>query len=225
MKKIVVAIDGYAACGKSTLARQLADKLHYLFLDTGAMYRAVTLYFLRNNIDWKNEEILPPFFSHVKIDFQYDVQDGKYITLLNDENVEEEIRSLAVSNYVSEIAAASSVRKFLVHQQQEIGKQKGIVMDGRDIGTVVFPDAEVKIFVMARMEVRIKRRWQELQENGITVSEEEIKKNLEKRDREETTRTDSPLRKADDAIVLDNSDMTQEEQLEWGMELISQLAN
>jgi len=216
---IIIAIDGYAGCGKSTLAKQLAEELHYLFLDTGAMYRAVTLFLLENDIDWNEGEDLKSALDKIHITFHFDKQEYKYYTLLNGKNVEEEIRGIAVSNKVSEVAAVSAVRKFLVKQQQEIGKQKGIVMDGRDIGTVVFPNAELKIFVTAKMEVRVQRRLFELQSNGIMVSEEDIQNNLLKRDRDETTRLDSPLRKADDAIELDNSELTMAQQLQWAMSL------
>ena len=218
--KIIIAIDGFAGCGKSTLAKQLAEELQYLFLDTGAMYRAVTLYLLENEVDWKNGNALGEALEKIKIDFQFDAADNKYFTLLNGKNVEEEIRGIEVSNKVSEVAAVSAVRKFLVKQQQEIGKQKGIVMDGRDIGTVVFPNAELKIFVTAKMEVRVQRRLLELQSNGIMVSEDDIRNNLVKRDREETTRTDSPLKKAEDAIELDNSELSMKEQLLWAFALV-----
>ncbi len=220
MKRITIAIDGFAGCGKSTLARQLADALHYLFLDTGAMYRAVTLFLLENNIDWQDETQLAEAFKKIKIQFGYRASTNKYSTYLNGKNVEEEIRSIRVSNKVSEVAAISSIRKFLVKQQQEIGQDGGIVMDGRDIGTVVFPNAELKIFVTADMEVRVQRRLLELQANGILVSDQDIRNNLLKRDLEETTRADSPLKQADDAILLDNSNMTQEEQLEFVLKLV-----
>ncbi len=222
---IIIAIDGYAGCGKSTLAKQLAEELHYLFLDTGAMYRAVTLFLLENDIDWNKGEDLNSALDKIHITFYFDEQEYKYYTLLNGKNVEEEIRGIAVSNKVSEVAAVSAIRKFLVKQQQEIGKQKGIVMDGRDIGTVVFPNAELKIFVTAKMEVRVQRRLLELQSNGIMVSEEDIQNNLLKRDRDETTRLDSPLRKADDAIELDNSELTMEQQLQWALSLVANLNN
>ncbi len=217
---MIIAIDGYAGCGKSTLAKQLAKKLHYLFLDTGAMYRAVTLYFLENDVDWNNDEQLKSALEKIQITFLNNPEKNTYITCLNGVDVEQEIRSIAVANKVSEVAAITPVRKFLVKQQQEIGKQKGIVLDGRDIGTVVFPDAEIKIFVTAKMEVRIQRRLLELQANGITISEEDIRKNLIKRDHEETTREDSPLKVADDAVLLENSDMSQHEQLEFVLDLI-----
>lgn len=220
MKRITIAIDGFAGCGKSTLARQLADELHYLFLDTGAMYRAVTLFLLDNHISWHDEIKLTEAFTQIKIQFGYRASTNKYSTYLNGKNVEEEIRSIRVSNKVSEVAAISSIRKFLVKQQQEIGKEGGIVMDGRDIGTVVFPKAELKIFVTADMEVRVQRRLLELQANGILVSEQDIRNNLLKRDLEETTRADSPLKQADDAILLDNSNLTPEEQLEFVLKLV-----
>ncbi len=219
MKKIIVAIDGYAGCGKSTLARSLARSLGYTFLDTGAMYRAVTLYLLRNHINWHDEAALQVVFPKIVINMQT-AEDGRTQTWLNDVFVEEEIRGMQVSNAVSEVAAVSSVRRFLVQQQQAIGKGRGVVMDGRDIGTVVFPDAELKIFVTASMSVRVQRRLWELQANGVNVSADDIRANLEKRDREETTRSDSPLRRAEDAVLLDNSNMTQEEQLKWALELV-----
>ncbi len=227
MKKIIIAIDGYAACGKSTLARQLAGKLNYLFLDTGAMYRAVTLYFLDNNINWKNEDGLNEALSSIHIQFNQNNNDNlslnqaKYQTYLNGKDVEEQIRSVRVSEKVSEVAAVTAVRKFLVKQQQEIGSEKAIVLDGRDIGTVVFPFAELKIFVIADMDIRIRRRYAELTEAGIFISPEEIKNNLTKRDYEETTRADSPLMRAKDAIILDNSNMTQEDQLQWALEKVN----
>lgn len=218
MKKIVIAIDGYSGCGKSTLARQLAHKLNYVFLDTGAMYRAVTLYVLRHGIDWLDEAALTDALTRIQIDMTADAG-GKTHTFLNQESVEEEIRGMAVSNKVSEVAAVPAVRRFLVEQQQRMGRNKGIVMDGRDIGTVVFPDAELKLFVTADMETRIQRRYLELQANGFSVTGDEIRQNLEKRDFEETTRLDSPLRKAEDAILLDNSHMTPEQQLQFALDL------
>lgn len=218
VKKIIIAIDGYSACGKSTLARQLAGRLGYVFLDTGAMYRAVTLYLLRHQVDWMDGEALASALKAVNIHMTTDSA-GRTCTYLNGEFVEEEIRGMAVSNKVSEVAAVSAVRRFLVHLQQELGKHKGVVMDGRDIGTVVFPQAELKLFVIADMETRIQRRFLELQSNGVLVTDEEIRQNLIKRDLEETTRTDSPLRQAEDAIVLDNSAMTQEQQLDFALKL------
>ncbi|HRG26908.1 MAG TPA: (d)CMP kinase [Chitinophagales bacterium] len=222
MKKILIAIDGYAACGKSTLAKQLASHLHYLFLDTGAMYRAVTLYLLDNHINWLNNKLLNDVLDNISITFQRN-ENGKIHCLLNGDDVEEEIRSMRVSNKVSEVAAVSAVRKFLVQQQQIIGKEKGIVMDGRDIGTVVFPHAELKLFVTADMETRVQRRLLELQSNNIQVSEDDIRNNLIKRDHEETTRADSPLIKAADAIVIDNTNLTPEEQFKIALNLAEKI--
>ncbi|MBK9457252.1 MAG: (d)CMP kinase [Bacteroidetes bacterium] len=222
MKKILIAIDGYAACGKSTLAKQLASHLHYLFLDTGAMYRAVTLYLLDNNINWVNNKLLNDVLDSISITFQRN-ENGKIHCLLNGDDVEEEIRSMHVSNKVSEVAAVSAVRKFLVQQQQIIGKEKGIVMDGRDIGTVVFPHAELKLFVTADMDTRVQRRLLELQSNDIQVSEEDIRNNLIKRDHEETTRADSPLIKAADAIVIDNTNLTPAEQFQLALNLAEKI--
>lgn len=222
MKKILIAIDGYAACGKSTLAKQLASHLHYLFLDTGAMYRAVTLYLLDNHINWVNNKLLNDVLDNISITFQRN-ENGKIHCLLNGDDVEEQIRSMHVSNKVSEVAAVSAVRKFLVQQQQIIGKEKGIVMDGRDIGTVVFPHAELKLFVTADMETRVQRRLLELQSNDIQVSEEDIRNNLIKRDHEETTRADSPLIKAADAIVIDNTNLTPAEQFQIALNLAEKI--
>ena len=222
MKKILIAIDGYAACGKSTLAKQLASHLHYLFLDTGAMYRAVTLYLLDNHINWVNNKLLNDVLDNISITFQRN-ENGKIHCLLNGDDVEEQIRSMHVSNKVSEVAAVSAVRKFLVQQQQIIGKEKGIVMDGRDIGTVVFPHAELKLFVTAEMDTRVQRRLLELQSNDIQVSEEDIRNNLIKRDHEETTRADSPLIKAADAIVIDNTNLTLAEQFQLALNLAEKI--
>jgi cytidylate kinase len=222
VKKILIAIDGYAACGKSTLAKQLASHLHYLFLDTGAMYRAVTLYLLDNHINWLNNKLLNDVLDNISITFQRN-ENGKIHCLLNGDDVEEQIRSMHVSNKVSEVAAVSAVRKFLVQQQQIIGKEKGIVMDGRDIGTVVFPHAELKLFVTADMETRVQRRLLELQSNDIQVSEEDIRNNLIKRDHEETTRADSPLIKAADAIVIDNTNLTPAEQFQIALNLAEKI--
>lgn len=220
MHRIIIAIDGFAACGKSTLARQLADALHYIFLDTGAMYRAVCLYCMRNHVHWQDAQALEKALREIHLRFEKEDGTDTYKIYLNEENVEPAIRSTAVSNRVSEIAALSPVRSFLVARQREIGSRKGIVMDGRDIGTVVFPDAELKIFVTAAMEVRVERRWKELQQAGANVSREQIRQNLEKRDFEETTRADSPLRMAEDAILLDNSSLGIDEQLAWALEKV-----
>ena len=223
--KIIIAIDGHSSCGKSTVAKEIARKLNYIFIDTGAMYRAVTLYCLRNSlIDNGLVSIskLRDNLDQIKVYFRFNPDTGHNDIWLNGENVEEEIRLLAVSQNVSPVAAVAEVRHLLVALQQEMGKSKGIVMDGRDIGTVVFPDAELKIFMTAQPDVRAKRRFDELTAKGEQVSYEEIRTNIIERDRYDENRKESPLRKADDAIVLDNSFMSREEQLEW---VLGQIAN
>ncbi len=216
--KIIVAIDGHSSCGKSTIARALAVQFGYVFIDSGAMYRAVTLFALRRNLisdgTVKREELIS-LLSEIKIEFIYNPASQKSDMYLNGENVEEEIRQLLVSQNVSPVATIAEVRQAMVRLQQEMGRKKGIVMDGRDIGTAVFPDAELKFFVTASAEIRAKRRFDELSAKGETVSFEEVRKNIQERDRIDSTRAASPLRKADDALVLDNSFMTQEEQLDW----------
>ncbi len=217
-KKIIIAIDGHSSCGKSTVAKEVARKLNYLFIDSGAMYRAITLYCLRNNIiedGTVNILRLKASLDKIKVCFKYNVETEHNDIWLNDENVEDEIRLLAVSKNVSPVSAVAEVRHLLVALQQEMGRSKGIVMDGRDIGTVVFPLAELKIFMTANPEVRAKRRFDELTAKGEKVSYDEIRANIIERDRYDESRKESPLRKADDAIVLDNSYMTREEQLEW----------
>lgn len=221
--KITVAIDGYSSCGKSTLAKQLAAALGYSYVDTGAMYRAVTLYFIRNQVDLYHPEQIHQALQHIKIVFGINPVSGQQETLLNDENIENEIRvNPRVASAVSDVSAISEVRRFLVKQQQELGKLKGIVMDGRDIGTVVFPDAELKLFVTADPKVRAQRRLDELHEKGQNTTFEEVLANLEKRDHIDSNRADSPLKQADDAVVLDNSNLTKDEQFEWVMKLINQ---
>lgn len=222
MKKLIIAIDGFAGCGKSTLAKQLAAHLHYLFLDTGAMYRAVTLYLLEQNIDWHNALQLDDALNNISIAFQRNENKVSH-TFLNGEDVEQAIRSMRVSNKVSEVAAVSAIRKFLVKQQQAIGAEKGVVIDGRDIGTVVFPNADLKLFITAEMETRMQRRLLELQSNNIQVSEDDIRNNLIKRDFEETTRADSPLKQADDAILIDNTNLTLEQQFNMALEIVKKL--
>jgi len=216
--KIVVAIDGHSSCGKSTIAKAVAIRFGYIFIDSGAMYRAVTLYALRHNLvvdgEVKREELIS-LLPKIKIEFKYNPAKQNSDTYMNDENVEEEIRQLPVSQNVSPVSAIAEVRKAMVRLQHEMGKNKGIVMDGRDIGTVVFPDAELKLFVTASTEIRAKRRFDELTANDETVSYAEILENIQERDRIDSTREASPLRKADDALVLDNSNMSREEQLEW----------
>ena len=217
-RKIVVAIDGHSSCGKSTIAKAVADRFGYAFIDSGAMYRAVTLYALRHGLivngQVKTQELTDALLQ-IKIEFRYNSQLHKSDTYLNGENVEEEIRKLTVSQNVSPVATIAEVRAAMVHLQKAMGKNKAIVMDGRDIGTVVFPDAELKLFITATAEIRARRRFDELTAKGETVSYEEILENVQKRDHIDSTREASPLRKADDALVLDNSTMTREEQLEW----------
>lgn len=213
MKKIIITLDGYSSCGKSTLARQLANELNYVFIDSGAMYRAITLYFLRQHVDWNNEEEIHKALGEVTLDFQYNTHTGQSDMLLNDENVEALIRDMLVSEHVSEVAALKEVREFAVAQQQKMGERKGIVMDGRDIGTTVFPDAELKIFVTADPAIRVERRFRELYPKNPNITIEEVKANLEMRDYLDSNREFSPLRKAADAVDLDNTNMTREEQL------------
>ncbi len=221
--KITVAIDGYSSCGKSTLAKQLAAALNYSYVDTGAMYRAVTLYFIRNQIDLFHPEQVVNALSNISINFRINPKTQQQETYLNGENIESEIRvNPRVASVVSDVSAISEVRRFLVKQQQHMGNLKGIVMDGRDIGTVVFPDAELKLFVTADPMVRAKRRFDELVEKGQATTIEEVLANLEKRDHIDSNRADSPLLQAADAIVLDNSNLTREEQFEWVMKLVNQ---
>ncbi len=219
-KKIIIAIDGHSSCGKSTLAKSLARGLGYIYIDSGAMYRVVTLYALRNGwiTDGKpDDKKIIEGLKNVKITFEWDNITEKNTTFLNGENVEDEIRQLEVSQNVSPVSAIAGVRTEMVKQQQENGKNKGIVMDGRDIGTVVFPDAELKIFMTASPEIRAQRRYLELTEKGQEVVFDEILKNVEERDRIDSTREASPLRKAEDAVVLDNSFLSREEQLQWSL--------
>ena len=219
--KIIIAIDGYSSCGKSTLAKSLAAQLEYVFIDTGAMYRAVALYFLRNNIDFDNEAQIVKALGEIKLNFVYNATSLKSDMVLNGENVEAEIREMRVSEKVSEVATIGPVRDFAVAQQQAMGEFKGIVMDGRDIGTVVFPGAELKIFVTADPAIRVERRFLELQNTNPSIRKEEIEANLQHRDLMDTTRERSPLKQAEDAIVLDNTHMTREEQfnlaLSWAL--------
>lgn len=223
--KIIIAIDGHSACGKSTLAKDLASHLNYVYVDSGAMYRAVTYYLLENNISFREGPELETALSQINI-LQSVNPDGLQTTWLNEEIVEEAIRSMKVSSHVSEVAALSSVRHKLVEEQRKMGIHKGIVMDGRDIGTVVFPEAELKIFLTASENVRVERRLLELMDKGINATYEEIKSNLRQRDHIDSTRKDSPLTKAIDARLLDNSDLTREGQLNivlnWVKELRSE---
>lgn len=222
-KKIVIAIDGHSSCGKSTVAKELAKILGYIYIDSGAMYRAVTLFALRNQLiidKIPDESRLVEALKNVRITFRWDEKTGMNTTYLNGENVEEEIRQVAVSENVSPVSTIAGVRAEMVRQQRENGKQKGIVMDGRDIGTVVFPDAELKIFMTASPEIRAKRRFAELQGKGQNVDFTEILKNVVERDKIDSTRKVSPLRKAADAVELDNSNLTREEQLAWVVEKV-----
>lgn len=219
MKKITIAIDGHSSCGKSTMAKELARRLGYIYVDTGAMYRTVTLYAMRNNLFTSDGEVmvneLEKKMSDIKVSFCLNKETGKPDACLNDEVVETIIRSIEVSNHVSKIAAIPFVREAMVEQQRRMGAEKGIVMDGRDIGTTVFPDAELKIFVTASAQVRAQRRYDELQQKGMPADFDEILKNVEERDYMDSHREISPLRQAEDAILLDNSDMTISEQNEW----------
>jgi cytidylate kinase len=224
MKKIIIAIDGYSSCGKSTLANQLAKKLNYIFIDSGAMYRAVTLYFLRNHIDWNKSNEVKKALPEIHLDFEFDEETNQSSVLLNGENVAALIRDMLVSENVSAVSTIKEVREFAVAQQQQMGKKKGIVMDGRDIGTTVFPNAALKIFVTADIAVRVERRFKEMLEKKIIATIEEVQNNLEMRDYIDSNREFSPLRKADDARILDNSMLTRDEQLDlalrWAKEKI-----
>lgn len=227
MKKIIIAIDGYSSCGKSTMARALAKKIGYIYIDTGAMYRAVTLFCLENNLISPNgiaSSALEKQISGIKISFTINPETGGIITHLNGRNVEDRIRSLDVSQNVSQVAAIPFVREALTAQQREMGVSKGIVMDGRDIGSTVFPDAELKIFVTASPEVRARRRYDELIKKGDQVDFNDILQNVKQRDYIDTHREVSPLVKADDAIVLDNSALSIAEQDEWLLEHFRQAA-
>lgn len=214
MNKIIITIDGYSSCGKSTLAKQIAKELNYVFIDSGAMYRAITLFFIRNQVDLTSVTSIEAALNQIELSFAYNAEKGTSDMILNGENVEVPIREMAVSNQVSQIAALKEVREFSVAQQQLNGQKKGIVMDGRDIGTVVFPHAELKIFLTADPEVRVERRYKELQSKNSTITKEEIKANLEMRDYQDTHRDISPLRQAEDAVLLDNSQLNMDDQLQ-----------
>jgi len=224
-KKIIIAIDGYSSCGKSTLAKQLAKELHYIYADSGAMYRAITLYFLRNSIQLTDKKQIKKALKNIHLSFAFNVDAGESHIFLNDENVELLIRDMLISEKVSEIAAVKEIREFAVAQQEKIGKDKGVVMDGRDIGTTVFPYAELKIFMTADIAVRVERRFKELYAVNPNITIEEVKKNLEMRDYIDSNREISPLRKAADAIMLDNTNLTMAQQLklafQWANEKIS----
>lgn len=213
MKKINIAIDGYSSCGKGTLAKELAHELSYVFIDTGAMYRAVTYAIIQHQIDIKDQLSIRDLLETLNIEFKYDSDTNYYNTFLNGINIENEIRTMEVSSLVSPVSKIGIVREALVKQQKKIGEGKGVVMDGRDIGTVVFPDAELKIFMTAKPEIRAERRWNELRNKGdFQISYEEVLNNLNQRDFQDSNRENSPLKKADDAVEIDNSNLTREEQ-------------
>jgi cytidylate kinase len=222
MKKIVIAIDGNSGCGKSSTAKALARKLKYIYIDTGAMYRAVTLFFIEHNINLKDDLDVQEALKQIDISFQYNIDTGKNETFLNGKNVEHDIRQMEVSNLVSPVSEISRVRRKLVEQQRRLGKDKGVVMDGRDIGTVVFPDAELKIFMTADLEVRAMRRQKELAESNTNVDLEKVIENLKSRDIIDSSREDSPLKKATDAHEIDTSNLTFDEQVNQIMELIKE---
>lgn len=217
-KNIIVAIDGYSSCGKSTLARALAKKLHFIYVDSGAMYRAVTLYFIRNNVNINDEKEIEQALQDIHLEFHS--RDYQTHITLNDEEISEEIRQMPVTENVSEVSALRLVRKEMVKQQQRMGKSKNIIMDGRDIGTTVFPHAEVKIFMTADPKIRAERRYKELKAKGEDISLEEIFDNLAHRDFLDTTRKESPLTRAKDAIVLDNTTLNEKQQLEFALERV-----
>ncbi|MFD2556167.1 (d)CMP kinase [Sphingobacterium tabacisoli] len=219
----IIAIDGFSSCGKSTVAKALAKSLNFVFVDSGAMYRAVTLYFMRNKIDCSDSAAVLQALDQIHIDFVPSTD--RVQIFLNDEDVSEAIRKMEVSDNVSEVSAIKEVRKAMVAQQQALGKKRNIVMDGRDIGTTVFPDADLKIFMTANVDVRAERRYAELAAKGETVSMEEVKANLARRDHIDSTREESPLRQAEDAIILDNSNLNQSQQLDFVIDLYTQRKN
>lgn len=225
-KKIIIAIDGHSSCGKSTMAKSIARELGYIYIDSGAMYRVVTLFALRKGLVSDGKVDVKGIINelkNIKITFRWDENTGKNTTFLNGENVEDEIRRPDVSENVSPVSTIAEVRHEMVKQQRENGKNKGIVMDGRDIGTVVFPDAELKIFMTASPEIRAKRRFDELKEKGLEIKLEDILENVISRDKIDSSREISPLKKAADALVLDNSHLTREQQLEWTLEKVKEI--
>ena len=217
-KKIIIAIDGFSSCGKSTLAKAMAKALEYVFVDTGAMYRAIALYFLRNNIAFNDTASIEAALHAIELRFRYNSVSQKSDMYLNGENVEQEIREMQVSQKVSEVASIAAVRDFAVAQQQAMGIDKGIVMDGRDIGTVVFPNAELKLFVTADPAIRLERRYQELLQTNPAILKEEVAANLQQRDLMDSTRAHSPLKQAEDALVLDNTNLDRVQQFELAMQ-------
>lgn len=225
MEKIIITIDGWSSCGKSTVAKQLSKVLNYVYIDSGAMYRAITLYFLRNHIDWTKRKAVEEALEDIRLEFKFNHKSQQSEMHLNDENVEYVIRDLVVAEKVSDVATIKEVRTFVVAQQREMGLAKGIVMDGRDIGTVVFPDAALKIFMTADSAVRVERRFKEMYDKNPNITLEEVKANLQMRDYIDSHREISPLRKADDAIVLDNTHLSIKQQLDialkWALERIA----
>ena len=222
-KKIIITIDGWSSCGKSTLAKQLAKELGYVYIDSGAMYRAITLFFLRNHIDWTDITEVNNALKDIVISFQFNEKSQQSEIHLNDENVEYLVRDLVIAEKVSDVAAIAAVRSFAVAQQQQMGGQKGIVMDGRDIGTTVFPNAELKIFMTADSGVRIERRFKEMYGKNPNITIEEVKANLELRDYIDSHRDVSPLRKAADAVELDNTNLTIAEQLNFALDIVNKI--
>ncbi len=221
--KIIIAIDGFSSCGKSTLARELAARLGYSYIDSGAMYRAITLYFLRNQVDYSDHSAVLAALANINLTFVFNEQSQGSDIHLNDENVEPYIRDMIVSEKVSEVSAIREVRSFAVAQQKRMGRKKGIVMDGRDIGTAVFPHAELKIFMTAEPEVRVMRRFKEMYAANPHTTIEDVRHNLELRDYIDSTREESPLHQAEDAILLDNSNLSKEKQLEMVMDWVKSL--
>lgn len=220
MKRKIITIDGWSSCGKSTLAKQMAKILGYVYIDSGAMYRAITLYFLRNSIDITNKTMLENALESISIEFKHNAKSNQSEILLNGENVEYLIRDMIIAEKVSDVAAIREVREFAVAQQQQLGKKKGIVMDGRDIGTTVFPKAELKIFMTADITIRVERRFKEMFEKNPNVTIEEVKNNLELRDYIDSNREVSPLRKAEDAVILDNTNLTIRQQLDFALHFL-----
>jgi cytidylate kinase len=226
LKKINIAIDGYSSCGKGTLAKELAHELSYLFIDTGAMYRAVTYAIIQQNIQLDDDIAIQNLLNNICIEFKYDANTNYYNTYLNGVNIENEIRTMEVSSMVSPVSKIGIVREELVKQQKKIGESKGVVMDGRDIGTVVFPDAELKLFMTAKPEIRAERRWNELKAKGNTqISFEDVLTNLNQRDFQDSNRENSPLKKAEDAVEIDNSNLTREEQKNIALDLALEKIN
>jgi cytidylate kinase len=227
MRKITIAIDGFSSCGKSTLAKAIANKLGYRYIDTGAMYRATTLYMMRagviNSDGALNQEHLLQILDDIDVNFRYSIENKQSETLLNGENVEKEIRSMEVSGQVSKVSLIKEVRKKMIALQKHMGREKAVVMEGRDIGTAVFPDAELKIFMTADTEVRVRRRYDELISKGQQTTEDEVRKNLEARDYDDTHRKENPLRKAQDAVLLDNSELNPQQQLDFVLRLAADL--